>query len=364
MKFLIARTDIDLHPVPALSVLVRTASVDHPAEPWYTAAVLYLIQKGRLMTDLAPIFQAVRRAVRLCQVVQRDHLASSDKGVNDPVTIADYGAQAIICRAICETYPDDGVVAEEQGEQFMALVSTSQRVIICQLLADTLGISVTEDDVVRWLDFGRGRGTGRRWMIDPIDGTKGFLAGRHYAIAAGLVQDDRPAGAVVAVPGYSAAGAVFWALAGKTTRQGLDGESPVEVRVSSRVDSGSLRMVQSVEKAHGGSRRMARVRECLGIADTHTAYLDSMEKYALVAAGEAELYLRLPKAGSTYQHKAWDHAAGVALVLAAGGKVTDLDGSPLDFSMGAILPNQGMVVTNGMIHERVLDAVQQVIRED
>ncbi|MCB9453671.1 MAG: 3'(2'),5'-bisphosphate nucleotidase [Anaerolineaceae bacterium] len=315
------------------------------------------------MTDLTPTFTAIRQAVSLCETIQRNHLSSSDKGANDPVTIADYGAQAIICRAISQAYPADGVVAEEQGEQFLTLVPEPLREKVCQLLSDTLGVPVTQSDVVRWLDFGRGHETWRRWLIDPIDGTKGFLARRHYAIAAGLVQDGQPIGAVVATPGYGDHGAVFWALDGKTTQQGLNGEAPVQVQVSSRMDSDSLRVVQSVEKAHGGGERMARVLNLLDIDANQVTYLDSMEKYALVAAGEADMYLRLPKGDSVYQHKAWDHAAGAALVLAAGGKVTDMDGSPLDFSAGAILPNKGMVVTNGAVHDRVLAAVQQAIQD-
>jgi 3'(2'), 5'-bisphosphate nucleotidase len=315
------------------------------------------------MTDLAPIFAAIRHAVRLCRIVQRDHLVSSDKGTNDPVTIADYGAQAILCRAISQAYPEDAITAEEQGEQFMTLVPAPLRETVCQLLTAALGVPVAQADVVRWLDFGRGEDARRRWVIDPIDGTKGFLAKRHYAIAVGLVVDGQPAGAVMATPGYGEAGAVFWALAGKTVRQALNGESPAAVQVSARTVGSGLRVVQSVEMSHGGTRRMAPVRDLLGVDEGHTTYLDSMEKYALVAAGEADIYLRLPRAGSGYAHKAWDHAAGAALVLAAGGAVTDLDGSPLDFSQGATLPNKGMVVTNGVIHERVLEAVQQVIGE-
>ena len=78
----------------------------------------------------------------------------------------------------------------------------------------------------------------------------------------------------------------------------------------------------------------------------------------MLACGDADLYLRLPREAKP-KHRAWDHAAGAVLVQAAGGVVTDIDGSLLDFSTGAILSNNmGMVVSNGQIYEHVLEVVQ------
>jgi 3'(2'), 5'-bisphosphate nucleotidase len=96
---------------------------------------------------------------------------------------------------------------------------------------------------------------------------------------------------------------------------------------------------------------------------TDLQHLDSMEKYARIAAGDAELYLRLPRLNSTRPFMTWDHAAGTALVEAAGGVVSDVDGSPLDFSHGRTLANQGIIVSNGHIHARVIQAVQKVLAE-
>ena len=107
---------------------------------------------------------------------------------------------------------------------------------------------------------------------------------------------------------------------------------------------------------------MARARELAGLGAARILELDSMEKYALVACGDADVYMRLPRAGSRYAHKVWDHAAGVALAQAAGGTVTDLDGSPLDFSQGETLPNAGMIVSNGPPHDRLVAAVSRVLR--
>jgi len=124
-----------------------------------------------------------------------------------------------------------------------------------------------------------------------------------------------------------------------------------------------LVVAQSFERGHASKTRMGRAREYAGFGAARLLELDSMEKYALVACGDADLYMRLPHRGSRYAHKIWDHAAGFALVQAAGGQVSDLDGSPLDFSRGATLPNAGMIVSHGLYHSQVVAAVQRVLAE-
>ncbi len=308
---------------------------------------------------------AVRDAVRLCRRVQEQYLIANTKSAGDhkePVTIADYGSQALICRALMRHFPDDGVVSEESGEQFLQLLSAEQRAQALALLEDVLGSALSETDVVNWLEHGKGKRTERSWVIDPIDGTKGFIALRHYAIACGVLAGGRVAGGIVAAPGYAdGEGALFYTENGATWRAPIAAGDGERVRVSARRDADEFIAVQSFERAHASKSRMGRARELAGLGGARILELDSMEKYALVACGDADLYMRLPREGSAYQHKIWDHVAGVALVQGAGGMVTDLDGSPLDFSRGESLPNPGMIVSNGQHHERVVEAVGQVM---
>jgi 3'(2'), 5'-bisphosphate nucleotidase len=315
------------------------------------------------MLDLAPIKRAIQQAAALCLQVQQRHLTYSDKGQDDPVTIADYGAQALICRAIQQHFPGDAVLAEEQGAQFIELVPQPQREQVVALLCDVLSESVSEDEVRRWLDYGHGVTAARTWVIDPVDGTKGFLAMRHYAIAIGLLENGQPIGGVLSAPGYKEGSALFWALNGQAYRQSLEGGTVTPIRVSQRTDPAQIRIVQSMEESHTSDELITLTRQHAGLMAALVEKIDSMEKYALVACDDADLYLRLSKRGSKYGHKAWDHAAGTAIVLAAGGRVSDLDGAPLDFSKGSVLPNQGMIVSNGLIHERVVAAVQAALNE-
>ena len=83
-------------------------------------------------------------------------------------------------------------------------------------------------------------------------------------------------------------------------------------------------------------------------------------RYVDVARGDADLYLRLPQpASSDRRENIWDHAAGAIVIEEAGGRVSDLFGQPLDFSHGSKLSqNQGIVASNGHIHDRVLAAIR------
>lgn len=312
------------------------------------------------------IIAAVRDAVKVCRTVQEHYLISNTKtsgNSKEPVTIADYGSQAIICRALQKYYPDDAVVSEESGKQFMELIDDDQRANVLEILAEVLGQPVTKEEVVNWLDFGTGKSASRTWVIDPIDGTKGFIALRHYAIACGLLIDGQIAEGIVAAPGYNDEGALFYTQDGATYRAPLAEGTGEKVTISDREEPTQFVTVQSVEKAHASKSRMELAREYSGLENAIVNELDSMEKYALVACGDADLYMRLPREGSNYAHKIWDHVAGVALVKHAGGVVTDVDGTPLDFSQGDTMPNLGMVASNGKRHDSIIAAVTKVLAE-
>jgi len=139
----------------------------------------------------------------------------------------------------------------------------------------------------------------------------------------------------------------------------LDGE-PVEteIRVSATSDVARARFCESVESGHSAHDLSALVSQRLGIT-APPARLDSQAKYAVVARGEADIYMRLP-ANATYREKVWDHAGGVLIVEEAGGQVTDVLGRPLEFWHGRELSaNRGVIATNGLLHAQVLEALAE-----
>src|SRR5690606_36932425 len=107
----------------------------------------------------------------------------------------------------------------------------------------------------------------------------------------------------------------------------------------------------------------ARVAAVLGV-EAEPIRLDSQAKYAVVARGEGDVYLRLPTRRG-YREKIWDHAGGALLVEEAGGRVPDLFVHPLDWAHGeTVAVNRGILATNGLLHDRVLAALKQTHEED
>lgn len=312
-----------------------------------------------VQSDLEPMLQAVRLAAQLCQEVQRHYLIENQKEGHEPVTIADYGSQAILARAISLAFPDDAIIAEESATQFLQAVTEAQRAQIVRLVGQVLGEPVTEADMIRWLDHGRNRNVPRTWVIDPIDGTIGFLALRSYAIAVGVLENGQVSAALMGCPGYGA-GRIFYAVGGVCYAMPLEQGQAMQVFVSQRVPPETMRVVESYESSHADHPAMARTYVEAGLNVMETVRWDGQDKYAMVACGDAELYLRIsPK--PDYRAKIWDHAAGAALVLAAGGMVTDAKGVALDFSQGQTLPPGRVVVaSNGRIHEQILHALARL----
>lgn len=313
---------------------------------------------------------AVRQAARACRAVQRqitpDVLDKKDKS---PVTVADFASQAIICKALSEVFPQDAVIAEEDAA---ALNEPDNAPFLERILTEVNAAEVAaqRDDLVRWIDHGRHAEQPRRfWTLDPIDGTKGFLRKEQYAIALALIVDGQIQVAVLGCPNLPAKdawdkqhGAIFTAIRGCGAQLHMLDDlraAPQAVRTSGTRKSSQARLCESVESGHSAHGESAQIAAQLEITNAPVR-LDSQAKYAVVARGEADIYLRMPTRAD-YREKIWDHAAGVLVVEEAGGCVTDIHGRPLDFTRGSSLKdNQGVVVTNGGLHDAVLAAVRSV----
>ena len=276
----------------------------------------------------------------------------------EPVTVADYVSQAIITWHLRSEFATDRLIAEEAGTAMRdgdhaELVPSVER-----WFARATGDSFEAAQILDLLDD-RSGSSDITWVVDPIDGTKGFLRGDQYAVAVGLLYGGRPVAGVLACPAWSDGPAVFFAQSGKGSWRETD-RDPQQLSVSDYQDS-NLRILASVESGHSDPEVVRGVRQALGIAET--VRVDSQAKYGYVASGAAEIYLR-PQSRPGYQEKVWDHAAGVAVVEAAGGTVTDIDGKPLDFSLGPkLVANRGVLATHGRCHEQVVDAIHRVESE-
>ena len=321
--------------------------------------------------ELNTAVAAVRAAATICQRVQAQITPESlEKKDRSPVTIADFASQATVCRAIADVFPDDPIVGEEDSTE----LQTADNAVFLTRVREELaaaGIEGDDEQVCSWIDLGNGTASDRFWTLDPIDGTKGFLRGEQYAISLALIINGEITVAVVGCPNLSQTpdstdgpGSLLFAVKGQGAFvTSIEGGSFVAaaaspIRVSTSSTWSEARLCESVESGHSSHSRSAQIAESLGITKPPVR-LDSQAKYAVVARGEADVYLRLPTR-KDYQEKIWDHAGGVLVVQEAGGTVTDVDGKPLEFTHGRELSvNRGVVVTNGPLHESVIEVLAQ-----
>ena len=208
------------------------------------------------------------------------------KNDNSPVTLADEEAEALILARLAEMFPNIPVIAEE---------------------AMAAGAAPTIGNIF--------------FLVDPLDGTKEFLARNgEFTVNIALIEDQSPICGVVFAPalgrgfvGDVTQGAAF-ELAGEETGFALDRAKAISARSLPKEGAAAI-----TSRSH----QDAKTEDYLAgfkIADRVTA--GSSLKFCLVASGEADLY---PRFGRTME---WDTAAGHAVLAAAGGSVTNIDGSP------------------------------------
>ena len=315
---------------------------------------------------------AVVKASRLCRAVQDRLVAGStlQKGDKSPVTVADYGAQAVVGHLLALEFPDTPMVGEEDASALRDPDNLALRQKVMDLTRTVLP-DISDDEVLRAIDHGiyGGGPRGTHWCLDPIDGTKGFLRLEQYAVALALIEDGEVVLGVLGCPNLphdparpdGGKGCIFVATKGEGAWwRTLDHDGHQRLHVSDLADPSRGRLTESVESGHTAQDESARVAELLRLGGAPVR-MDSQAKYAVVARGDADIYLRLPTR-KDYVEKIWDHAAGYRVITEAGGRVTDINGRALDFSLGrGLAGNSGVVATNGALHDHVLAAVRAVL---
>jgi 3'(2'), 5'-bisphosphate nucleotidase len=224
-------------------------------------------------------------------------------------TATDRASQDAILSVLAPLFPDDAFRAEETTLALERLPKTASRI----------------------------------WIIDPIDGTRGFAKKNgEFSVMVALVQDGVVCIGVVLEPAkkrltYAARGAGCW-------RRDGDG-APEYVRVSTNEDAAALTLTQSHTKPGRGPTAAVRKLKPRSVIETYSAGI----KLAQVARGEADTYACEYDAMND-----WDIAAGAILVSEAGGRVTTMDGRSLQFGRDDPLQTGGLLATNGRVHETTI----------
>jgi 3'(2'), 5'-bisphosphate nucleotidase len=220
--------------------------------------------------------------------------------------------------------------------------------------------------VLDLIDRGRAATAERFWTLDPVDGTQGFVRGDQYVVALALIVRGQVALGIIGCPALPPTdprtSEIGW-IACAVRRCGawaasLHDKPFSPLQVSAYRDPRAARVLRSFEAAHIDLARFNAIVETLGV-QTPPVLMDSQAKHVVIAAGGAELLIRVP-ATKAFRDKIWDQAAGSLIIEEAGGRVTDLNGVPLDFCAGRLLTgNEGVVASNGLLHDAVLDTIQR-----
>lgn len=251
------------------------------------------LMSGALHDHLADIAEAAAAVILPYWRTGAEVFAKADAS---PVTLADQQAEALILERLAALYPDIPAVAEEQAEA-------------------------------------QGRpseAAARFWLIDPLDGTRGFVEGKEsFTVNIALIQDGRPVAGVVSAP----ANRVTWRTVPDGAQMRRFSEPWRAIKVRNRPAEGIALLSHSVTDEEAA--RLAARHGC-----TQWQGTDSSLKFCLIAEGRFDAY---PRTGPTSE---WDTAAGQAVLEAAGGRVLAPDGEPLRYGKPGFL-NGAFVAMGG-----------------
>lgn len=234
----------------------------------------------------------------------------------EPVTIADKTASRIIVEGLAEKFPADGILSEE------------------------------ETDTHHRLD------KQRLWLIDPMDGTKGFVQKNgDFAVQIGLAEDGEMILGVVFLPFFNQ---LYYAVKGNGAFAIENDESPKRLQVSDK--SEFSQMILAVSRDHRSSK-MSRIAEYFGIP--YEVQRGSVGlKIGLIANQICDIYIHLSP-----RTKHWDSAAPEIIIKEAGGELTDLFGEQIIYNTEDVHNYNGLLATNGVSHQKAVDALRPLLNE-
>ncbi|KAJ6829337.1 putative PAP-specific phosphatase, mitochondrial isoform X4 [Iris pallida] len=388
------------------------------SSPQIRSSLPFPQEKAKFYRELDAAVDVVQRACRLCVDVKKSLLSNDgriiEKKDQTPVTIADFGVQALISLELKKLFPSVPLVAEEDSAFLRSSCrgSPNNEGYVGNFLVDSVVSAVADrasscdgtlssDDVLEAIDRGGkdavsfGSMPATYWVLDPIDGTRGFLKGDYalYVVGLALVVNGRIALGVMGCPNwkednFSTNGADNVDISGSgiimvshmgcgTWTRRFHGHDDNRIRIQDiweRCFVDSCRVVHEAQFCIPESQTW----ESLPLSACYSSKTDTGEikdeqrisliatccgslcKYMMVASGRASVFIL--RVRSQRLIKVWDHAVGVVCVHEAGGKVTDWSGNPLNLAEDQaerriIFPSGGIVVSNGNLHRQLLEMI-------
>ncbi|KAG5113408.1 hypothetical protein JHK82_036677 [Glycine max] len=358
--------------------------------------------------ELDAAVRAVQVACFLCQKLQ-DSLISksrSNNNLNSPLTVAGWSVKAIVSRILFECLENENVsIVTEKEVQTLSSTDASELLeavvkIVNECLAEVPRFGFEEpksalgtSEVLEIISRCNGGPSGRFWTLSPLDGG-GSSCGDQHVVALSLIEDGEVVVGVLGCPNYPMRkdwfsydhsylrmiskftpptsqtwnkGCIIYAKRGSgkawiqpllhVNNKSVWPNHAKQVSVSSIDNLAMATFCQPVEKANSSHSFTEGLAHSVGLSNQPVRVYNMM-KYAAIACGDAEVFMKFARAG--YKEKIWDHAAGAIIIREAGGIVTDVRGHPLEFSKGLYLErlDRGIVACAGpTLHEKIIDAV-------
>ena len=236
---------------------------------------------------------------------------------SEPVTEADREASRLIVAGLSEVFPHDAILSEEEIDEAEGRLSRD-----------------------------------RVWIIDPIDGTAGFIKkDGDFAVQIGLAVNGEAVLGVVYLPAHQT---LYFASKGNGTFVAVNGAEPVRLRVSDKTDLNQINI--AVSRDHR-SPKMSRIVSELGLQN-EVGRGSVGVKIGMIVEQACDLYIHL-----SHRTKFWDTCAPQIILEEAGGKITDLFGSEFRYNIGNVMNLNGILASNGAAHETVLARLTPILHD-
>lgn len=270
-------------------------------------------------TELETLIRIAQQASALVLDIYRKPFDVEMKGPEDPVTIADRQANDLICEALRKTF-SASIVAEEDAPT-----------------GEALRQALSSEEV---------------FFVDPVDGTWEFVEKKdEFCVMIGLCKAGVPTLGVVAAP---VTGMVYAGEPGTGAFSQTPTGSRSAIRVSPQTTMSEATLM--VSRSHRPDL-LEQLKQELGFGREQTMGSVGL-KVCRVAVGGAEIYLH--GGGGA---KRWDTCGPEAILRAAGGDFSDLDGTPINYRAEDLVVREGIVATNAVLHTRVVQVTQRLRRE-
>ncbi|WP_225931352.1 3'(2'),5'-bisphosphate nucleotidase CysQ [Leptolyngbya sp. 7M] len=273
-----------------------------------------------LTRELSTAIRIAKDASRMILDHYDGDIVTEEKlGVDDhyePVTEADRAASRLIVAELEKEFPADGILSEE------------------------------ESDVIE-----RRLSKNRVWIIDPIDGTAGFVKrDGDFAVQIGLAIDGEPVVGVVLLPFHKI---LYYALKGSGAYSESNGEIK-KLRVNDTTDFSG--MLMAVSRNHRSPKINSILKE-FGIRGEVQRGSVGL-KIGLIAEQTCDLYIHLSP-----RTKLWDTCAPQIILEEAGGRLTDLFGEAIHYNISDVQNYGGIVATNGAVHDKTIRRLRPLLNE-